>query len=794
MQFSKNWLYEWVNYKNPISELTHRLTMAGLEVDAVTPYQPFQGVVVGQLTSIEEHPKAKHLKICQLSVLDQTFQVVTAASEITIGDKVVYAPIGTHLPAIHQRKEVLAEVDFKGEKSQGMMLSATEMGLSEKSDGLLLLSDQAPVGEDVWEYLHLDDVIIDLDITPNRGDCLSIQGIAREIHALTKSKLNPIKIESIPAVHHETVNINLQAPKACSRYCGRIIKNVDCSRATPDWMVEKLRRSNIRVINPVVDILNFIMIELGQPMHAFDFETIDSDITVRMSQVGESLKLLDGQTATFDDNLTLLVADKNKALAIAGVMGGDGSAVTSESKTIFLESAFFAPEMIAGTGRKFNIHTDSSFRFERGVDPQGQIQAIERATQWILDICGGEPGPIVEVDSDSLPKKQPISFSLAHAQKLLGYELNLTEVVQDLRRLQCNVEVKEEECEVLAPSYRFDLNIQEDLIEEIARLKGYDNIELTLPKGICSPRRQTEFNEMRLKRAMVDLGYQEVISYSFVDKNLQTSVHGDLEEQIELSNPIASDMSVMRKSLWPGLLKACAYNMHRQQSDLSFFEVGLVFNLEDGELKQRKMLGGLCSGTLNKTHWSQKSVALDVFDLKGHIEQLWALSGKVVDNLEWPEVSHIALHPGQSANIVYSGAIIGAVGALHPRLAKSLDIKSPVFLFEMSCEWLQKIEAKTFQKPSSYPVMRRDLSFVVHENKTCEEISGWLKKEGGHLLKDVIVFDLYQGRGVPEAHKSMALGLIWQDSKRTLVDKEVDDIVDHLVQGIRDTFGAQLRD
>lgn len=792
MQFSKNWLYEWVKLKSTPYELTQKLTMAGLEVDSVSNYSAFKGVIVAQVDSMVPHPSSDTLNVCQLKTgAEGLVQVVTGAPNVKAGDKVCFAPVGTHLPALHKPNESLEVANFKGVESLGMLLSTQEMGLTDKADELMILSQQAPVGEQIWEYLHLDDVIFDLDITPNRGDCLSIQGIAREVHALTKAEFVPVKVSSISPLIDDEMPVHLNAAQACPRYCGRVIRGVDCSKSTPDWMVEKLRRSHIRSINPVVDIMNFIMIELGQPMHAFDMAQVKGSIHARMSKLGESITLLDGQTLTIDHEDVLMIADDEKPLAIAGIMGGLESGVTNNTQDIFLESAFFAPEAIAGRGRKLGVHSDSSFRFERGVDPMGQTLAIERATQWILDICGGQPGPIIDVSNEHLPRKEPIILPCKQVNTLLGVAIDTDEMIADLKRLQCEVTKEGDVLTVQPPAFRFDLSIPEDLVEEIARVKGYDNIEASLPAGICKPKPGQAITEQRVNRLLIDLGYHEVITYSFVDSQMQA--HFEQESPVVLANPITADMSVMRQNMWPGLVRAAKHNMHRQQANICLFEMGLVFKQTKKGLQQTKKLGGLCSGMVQTPNWRVSAKPYTFFDVKAHIEQLWQSTGKGLDKLTWESTEHPGLHPGQTAKILADGKLIGIVGAMHPKLEAELDLLGPVFLYELDVAPLMKRTPIQFKKPSMYPAVRRDLSFLIDEQVSCAKVCEWLKKEGGHLLQDIIVFDIYQ-KDMSQGRKSMALGLIWQDAKRTLVDTDIDEKIGHLVQGLKQQFDAQLRD
>lgn len=792
MQISEQWVREWIDPKCNTRELAEQLTMAGLEVDSVEAVCPqFLGVVVAQVDSAEPHPQAS-LTVCQVSDGKQSYQVVCGAPNVAAKQKVALAKVGAFLPSIHQPNETLEIAQLKGVASHGMLVSLQELGLAEKSEEILVLHPNAPLGDSLWDYLHLNDTLLELDLTPNRGDCLSIQGVARELHALTRATLDPIRIDSIQPAHDDVLKVTLDASKACPRYSGRIIKQVDCRTQTPDWMVEKLRRSGIRAINPIVDIMNYVMIELGQPMHAFDLQKVQQEIIVRPSKDKESLVLLDGQAIELLAGTTV-IADAKGPLAMAGIMGGQDSGVTASTTDVFLESAYFDPIQIAGKARRHGLHTDSSHRFERGVDYDLQVKAIERATQWILDICGGKPGPVIDVKSDAWQPFEAIRFSPERAKELLGFDLDPESMRQHFERLGCVVNGQGSAWEVQPPSYRFDLKIQEDLVEELARLVGYHNIVATMPKATMRPQEHADYPVLRFKQILVDLGYQEAISYSFVDPKFQGLLHPN-REAIALTNPIASDLAQMRLSLWTGLLKALQYNAHRQQEHVCLFETGLVFLPTHEGLKQVPKIGGVAWGALESPHWSQKQKPLDFFDVKGHVETLWRISGKSLDELEWESVESDSLHPGQSAALKYQGEVIGLVGMLHPSVQAKLDIKGSVFVFELQLAALTNKRSIEFKKPSTFPAVRRDLSLVVEQEITCSAMTQWLKKKAGNNLTDLNVFDLYQGSNIEAGKKSIALGLVWQDCYRTLKDTEIEEKMQGIIQGLQDTFGATLRD
>ncbi len=788
MQFSEQWMREWVNPKLTTPELAHKLTMAGLEVDSVAPYcEPFTEVVIGLVETCESQGKLSKLSV---NVGERLLNIVCGAPNIAQGQKVAVAMEGAHLPAIHQPSEQLKKTTIKDMPSEGMILSLEELGLAEKSEQIHVLHPNAPVGESVWDYMHLDDTIIDVDLTPNRGDCLSMQGVGRELHALTGAPFNPVGVHPIPASHDHQISIDIQDTQSCPRYSARIIENVDCSKKTPDWMIEKLRRSNIKSINPVVDVMNYVMIELGQPMHAFDLNTIEGDIVIRQSIEGEPLTLLDGQQAKMHAH-TLMVADRQKPLAIAGIMGGLDSGVTSQTTKVLLESAHFTPEALAGKARSYGLHTDSSHRFERGVCPSGCVDAIERATQWILDICGGEPGSVMDVKSH-LKDPQVIEFSPERCATHLGFELNEEQVRQDFERLGCQVEVGTP-WQVTAPTFRFDLTIEEDLFEEVARLKGYDNIPNQSGFGPFSTTASgLGVNETRIKLAMADIGYQEAITYSFVCPSMQADLFPEVEGS-PLVNPIASDMSMMRVSLFPGLLTALKHNVNRQQDNVALFETGLVFQQNDG-LKQTKKLGGLVHGQFSPKAWDTKAKACDFFDVKGHIEHLWVGMGHELDSLGFEAGEHPALHPGICASIHNNNQVIGHVGQLHPSLESKLDIKGPVFLFEMNVDPILSTEALGFEKYSIYPEIKRDLSMVLSDSTPANQVMDWIKANAGIKLKKVELFDVYAGSNLPEGSKSLALSLLWQDFDKTLTDEAIEGLMTPIIQGLKQTFDATLRE
>lgn len=640
------------------------------------------------------------------------------------------------------------------------------------------------------------ETLIEVDLTPNRGDCLSVYGLAREAAVLNRLSIKPLEMQSIPAQVNATFSIEIEAPHDCPRYVGRVIQNIR-QADTPSWMIKRLEQSGIRSIHPVVDILNYVMLELGQPMHAFDLQKLKSAIVVRHAKPNETLILLDGQEITLN-NKTLVIADKQHALALAGIMGGQDSGVSERTKDIFLESALFSSHLIAGKARQYSLHTDSSFRFERGVDPSLQILAIERATALICEICGGEAGPVLDHKNDKMLPK-PLAMTLRHEriQKLLGYDIPEQEVVSILRLLGCQVSALQHEAkswQVVPPSFRYDITAEIDLIEELVRIVGYDNVPSRLPHAqIDFVSRQKHFSFDRIKRILVDLGYQEVITYSFVDEVLQKQLFPEAE-MLTLLNPISADMGTMRLSLWPGLLSIAKYNQHRQQTRQKLFEIGMRFLPTENGLIQEEMVSALICGEHFSENWTNPKGNFDFYDIKQPIETFWHLMGNQKPLSFKAMTTLAACHPGQTAEISFEGKSLGIVGRLHPQLEKQLDIAGPLFLFELSMTFFDNVQLTQFEAPSKFPEIRRDIALNVEKALVGETLTDFVRKTAGDILRDVKIFDVYTGKGIAEGRKSIALGLIFQHPSRTLIDSEVDDLVHSLVAGLKKEFHADLRD
>lgn len=792
MKFSEAWLREWANPEISTQELADQLSMAGLEVDSISPAAAeFSGVVVGEVLTREQHPDADKLSLCRVDVgEDEPLQIICGARNVEAGLKVPVAKIGAVLPGNFKIKRA----KLRGVESQGMICSASELGLEESSEGILPLPLNAPVATDFRDYLSLNDQCIEVDLTPDRGDCLSVAGIAREVSVINRVSLNEPEIEPVRAQIEDSLDVDLVASEACPRYCCRIVRGVDTQAETPLWMQERLRRSGLRPINPVVDITNYVMLELGQPMHGFDLRQVDNFIRVRMAEQGEKLVLLDGQEIELRAD-TLVIADEQKPLAMAGIMGGEHSGVADDTRDILFESAFFTPLAIAGKARSYGLHTDSSHRFERGVDPQLQVKALERATALLLSIAGGEPGPVVEAADESKIEQRPeILLRRERTRLLLGITVDDETIVEILQRLGMQVESIEEGWKVVAPSNRFDISIEADLIEEVGRIYGYENIPTKRTAAATEMRGEPEVN-FRLDRArqvLVDRGFQEAVTYSFISPEMHDLVDPG-HETITLANPISADMSVMRTSLWPGLLQTAIYNQSRQQGRIRLFESGLRFIRRNGKLEQDPMLAGLVTGPVYPEQWGTAARKADFFDLKADLEAVLALTG-ALDEFSFSASKHPALHPGQSARISRKDQPVGWIGALHPELERKLDLNGATYLFEIHLDRRLEGRLPAFRPLSKFPSIRRDLALVVDRNTGFAQVRDCIEKAAPDFLRDILLFDVYTGDKVDSGRKSLALGLILQESSHTLTDSEVEEAVAVVLEALKQELNAQLRD
>ncbi|HGY9625388.1 TPA: phenylalanine--tRNA ligase subunit beta [Pseudomonas putida] len=792
MKFSEQWLRGWVNPQVSRDELVARLSMAGLEVDSVTPAAgQFSGIVVGEILTTEQHPDADKLRVCQVSNGQETFQVVCGAPNARPGIKIPFAMIGAELPGDFKIKKA----KLRGVESFGMLCSAAELQISEENDGLLELAADAPVGEDIRAYLNLDDASIEIGLTPNRGDCLSIAGLARDVSALYDTPVTRPVVPAVPAAHDEVRPVEVSAPAACPRYLGRVIRNVDLSKPTPLWMVERLRRSDVRSIDAAVDITNYVMLELGQPMHAFDLAEINGGIRVRMAEEGEKLVLLDGQEVALRAD-TLVIADHTRALAIAGVMGGEHSGVNTEkTRDLFLESAFFEPISVAGKARSYGLHTDASHRYERGVDSQLAREAMERATALVLEIVGGEAGPIVEAVSEQhLPKVAPVTLRAERINQMLGMDMDAAQVEQLLNALELKTRASGAgQWTVEVPSHRFDISLEVDLIEELARLYGYNNLPVRYPQARLAPQARPEARgELpTLRRLLVARGYQEAITYSFIDPKLFELFTPGVEPLL-LANPISSDMAAMRASLWPGLVKALQHNLNRQQDRVRLFESGLRFVGQLGDLKQQPMIAGVATGSRLPEGWANGRDSIDFFDVKADVEALLGYSGALGD-FTFVAGNHPALHPGQTARIERDGKEVGYLGAIHPELAKTLGLERPVFVFELVLGDVVEGRLPKFSELSKFPEVRRDLALIAGRDVASSSVLEVIRDNAGEWLTDLRLFDVYQGKGIDPDRKSLAVGLTWQHPSRTLNDDEVNTTLQNILTSLEQRLNTTLR-
>lgn len=791
MKISENWLRTWVNPAIDSETLSDQLTMLGLEVDELAPVaKPFTGVVVGEVLTVEQHPDADRLRVTTVNIgSGEPLQIVCGAPNVRAGMKAPVATIGAVLPGDFKIKKG----KLRGVESQGMLCGASEIDLEDKIDGLLELPTDAPVGVNIREYLKLDDNVIDISITPNRGDCFSIRGIAREIAVINQLQMNEPDIKSVDATIADEKKVVISTEGA-PRYLGRVIKNVNVKAATPEWMEQALARSGIRTHSILVDVTNYVLMELGQPMHAFDLAKIEGTVHVRQAQPQEKLQLLNDQEVELQEDI-MVIADDQKALAIAGIMGGLASSVTDDTTDIFLESAFFAPLAIAGRARRFGLHTDSSQRYERGVDFELPLIAMNRASQLIQELAGGEFGPITVAEkTEILPKREAIELKQAQVDQLLGYQLTADFIADALTRLGCEVTVKAEgEWSVVPPSHRYDMAIYQDLIEEVARIDGYDNIQISLPSmDVQLAKYQDRFEIAELRQTIVTLGYQEAISFSFADAKLEKQLNPQVKP-LMLANPISSDLAAMRSTLLSSLIPCVQYNLNRQQSRVRFFELGLRFDYQDAksieDLKQIPTLALVAVGSQQPESWHVKPQPMDFFDFKGEIEEILAASRVKV---EYVRSERAWLHPGQSAEILVDGQSIGYLGRLHPSLENELDL-STTWVAELDQTAVLQSYVSNFTELSRFPSIRRDIALLISDNINVRDIQQLIEKTGGELLDSTWLFDVYTGQGVEEGKRSLAFALLWQHPSRTLEDAEIKSGMDNIIQVLENTYQATLR-
>ena len=790
MKLNERWIREWVDPPIDTEELVARLTAIGLEVESVAPVAgSIKHVTVAEVVGVAPHRGADKLSLCEVDDGGgETHRVVCGAPNVRPGMRSAFARVGARLPDGSK----IRRTRIRGEVSQGMLCSARELGLGEEAEGIIEFDAGAPLGEDLVEWLGLDDVVIEVGLTPNRGDCLCIAGVAREV--AVASRVAMLRRERVAVVKpriDDTLPITLDAPQRCPRYVGRVVRGIDPGARSPLWMTERLRRCGVRPLSAVVDVTNYVMLELGQPMHAFDFGRLDSGIRVRNGREGERLKLLDGSVVELDGD-SLVIADRSRPVALAGVMGGHESGVGDTTRDVFLESAWFDPRTIALEARRRGMHTDASHRFERTVAPDLQRKAMERATKLLVEIAGGEPGPTIEaVDDEHVPRARPIALRRERIRRVLGAEIPAHDVHDILARLGMRVDETQDGWIVIPPPHRPDIGIEVDLIEEVARIVGFANLPGTMPAaelGVTA-RSESSVDVERLRGRLVDRGYYEAVTYSFVDATLQARIAPALDG-VALANPIASDMGVMRTTLWPGLIGAAIYNVNRQQSRIRLFETGLVFISDRNQIHQPRMIGAIAVGPVVPEQWAHPPRIVDFYDVKGDVEALLALSGRVA---EFVADTHPALHPGQTATIMHRGERIGILGTLHPALASELKLPGAV-LFELRLESVNTGTLPKFKALSRFPAVRRDLSLMLPEALSASTVRDCVEQAGVGVLENVELFDVYVGEGIDSGMKSISLTLTFQSRSRTLDDTEVNTALSAVLDSLTRKLGVALRE
>ncbi|UHQ19600.1 phenylalanine--tRNA ligase subunit beta [Lysobacter sp. KIS68-7] len=793
MKFPENWLRQHVRTDATRDELAATLTAIGLEVEEMEVLgDKLDGVIVARIVECAKHPEADKLQVCQVDTGKEKLQIVCGAPNARPGLVAPLATIGTVVGALTIKAAKLRGVD-----SNGMLCSAKELGLDADASGLLELPDDAPVGTPLADYLGLPDARFELKLTPNRADCFSVRGIAFDVAAACGAEVVPFDATPMPALNDAALQVTLDAGADAPRYVGRVIEGVDATKQTPVWMAERLRRSGIRPISLLVDVTQYVMLEVGQPMHAFDRDLLKGPIGVRRARANEGVKLLDGRDVALDDHF-LVITDADRAVALAGIMGGFDTRVTDTTKNVFLEAAHFAPSAVIGRGRRLGLHTDAAHRFERGVDPELPRQAIEIATRLIVEIAGGAPGPITEaVLAQHLPKAQPVRLRRERLARVLGERVPDAEVERILRALGLQVTAADDGWQIVPPTRRFDIAIEEDLVEEIARIHGYDKVPATLPGGgtrLVSPT-ETRVEDTTVRRHLASRDLLEAVNYAFVDATLLTKWHA-MDGAVPLANPLSAELGVMRTQLLPGLTDALARNTARQQPRVRLFELGKVFKASPGNAPiETQRIAAVACGPVAGEQWDAKARTVDFHDLKGDLESLAAMCGA---RLAFRPTQAPDGHPGRSADVFRLAADgtetrIGWIGQLHPRLQRALDLDQDVVAFELDLAPLLARQIPHAHALSKYPSVRRDLAFVVAESVAWGAVKATVEAAAGAILRDVLLFDRYAGAGVESGFKSLAMGLILQDESRTLTDRDVEQVVSEVVSALQQKHGAVMR-
>jgi phenylalanyl-tRNA synthetase beta chain len=785
-----DWLKDWIEVTGSAEALADDLTHAGLEVEAIASLAPdFSGIVVGCIREVRRHPHADRLSLCSVDDGRGLEDVVCGAPNAAPGMRAPYARVGARLPG----GRTIAAAEIRGAASQGMLCSARELGLGEHGDGLFALDDDAPLGAALEKYLELDDAVLDVKITPNRGDCLSVRGIARELAAIRNLRLSGAGRKSVKAATKRTFPVRLSAAAACPRFAGRVLEGIEPGRRSPLWLTERLRRAGLRAIHPVVDVTNYVMLELGQPLHAYDLDTLVSAIDVRFATPGEELTLLDGTRLTLGTDV-LVIADGTGSVGLAGIMGGARTSVTAATRNVFFEAAFFAPDAIRGRARKYGLNTDAAHRFERGVDPTEQQRAIERATELLQAIAGGRAGPTrIVARKAKLPARACIDLSPERIEALLGHRLAPRRVEGILKRLDMSVAKRGKGWSVTPPAFRFDLRIEADLIEELARLVGYDDIPAVAGTGSSDLGDASErhVTELTIADTLVARGYSEAITYSFIDAASEELVNPGATA-VRLANPISSDMSVLRRSLWPGLLFVARQNAAHQLPRQRLFEIGTQFIAHAGKVVETRVVAGLAAGEQWPEHWDLERRNTDFFDTKGDVECLLQSTGRARE-FSFERASHPALLPNQCARIRRGNDDVGWIGALHPRVQKHFDLKSTIVVFALQIEKTFAAHVTSYSRLSKFPSVRRDLAVIVDESVAARTLVEHVEAAAGGLLREVRVFDLYRGQGVDSSRKSIGVGLILQEASRTLTDEDADRTVESVLHRLEHELGATIR-